>query len=177
MFCVTSTATASSFFSCSVNRLMPALESGKVSKCEVSSFNKKQTTKFVLCKSTPIYLPSLFLLLSEALDKNKRNYLGVCPHSYSGFNCPIPRKRVRVQKLVTLLAGLLSAQSHCRPSPRFFAGDLRKVSQTIIRRFFFLYHDLLGWFDSSNVRSKWGCTSIPWNSYRQWSSGHTTCTC
>ena len=129
MFCVTSTATASSLLSCDVKRLIPAFDSGKLSKRKVSSSFKKQTTKFVLCKSTPIYLTSLVLLFCRRFLIKKRNYSVY-------FHTPIrdQKKSHTVLRVRVLIGHTVSrdhlchkaSQNHCRPSPRFLLATSEK---------------------------------------------------
>ena len=123
MFCVTSTASASSFFSCSTKSSMPAFESGKVSRRCVSFSFKKQTTKFVLCKSTPICLTSLVPPFFGGSWSSARNYSAFCPHSYSGFVSAHTVLRVRVQNGHTVSRALLS-KVICRSLTPFLVCDL-----------------------------------------------------
>ncbi len=142
MFCVTSTATASSLLNSDVKRLIPAFESGKVSNRKLSSWFKKQTTKLVLCKSTPIYLTSLIPpFLSEALDKEKK--LSRCISTLLfGIkkSHTVMRVRVLIGHTVSRASSLpkIIADPHpvsCLRPPKSIAN--------IIHRFFCLYHDLL----------------------------------
>ena len=140
MFCVASTATSSSAPSCWVKRARPSALSGYVSVRVVSSASRTHTTKFVLCRSTPMCLTGVFLLLVKGGQTS-----GDCSVS---FHAPIRDRCVPFRgagggfRKTTLLAGLGVPQRHPALAPSH-ARHLLVRRRAYYTEQHCLYHDLL----------------------------------